>query len=109
MTNFFFSRFRHPLSLHNTPEPEDTDEKQPPIPSTPNYKIRVEMLQLAVLIAMPSPRRSQKDSILENLDLDPDDDGKESDQLHDIVFGVTRVNYRQPSNFTLLPLQPKPT
>jgi hypothetical protein len=104
MTNIF-SRFR-PISLHNTLEP---DEKQAPIPSTPNYKIRVEMLQLAVLIAMPSPRRSQKDSVLENLDLDPDDDEKESDELPNIVFGVTRVNYRQSPNPTLPPLQPKPT
>ena len=109
MSNLF-SRFRRALPLHNTLEPDATNEKQDPKPSTPNYRVRVEMLQLAVLIAMPSPPRSQrKNSILENLDLDPDDDEKESDdELPDMVFGVARVNYRQPPSPTLQ-LQPKPT
>lgn len=65
------------------------------------------MLQLAVLVAMPSPRtRSRrKDPILEkDLDLDPDDDEKD-DELPDVVFGVTRVNYQQPPSPTLQPKQ----
>ena len=68
------------------------------------------MLQLAVLIAMPSPHNSpKKDPILEKLDPDPDKDEKESDDvLPEMVFGVTRVNYRQPSSPTLPP-QPRPT
>ena len=68
------------------------------------------MLQLAVLIAMPSPHNSQrKNSILEKLDLDTDDDEKESYYvLPEMVFGVTRVNYRQPSSPTLPP-EPKTT
>lgn len=111
-TTTFFSRFRRSLSLHNTPEPDVTNEKQVPIPSEslPNYRVRVEMLQLAVLIAMPSPHRSlRKNAILEKLDMDHDDYEKESDDLlPNVVFGVTRVNYRQPSSPTS-PLQPKPT
>lgn len=105
MSNLF-SRFRRSL-LHNTIEPDTTNEKQASIP-TPNYRIRVEMLQLAVLIAMPSPRRSRRKNSVSKLEnLDPDDDEKESDdELPDMVFGVARVNYRQPPS-TLLPLQPK--
>jgi hypothetical protein len=106
-----FSRIRHSLSLNNALEPDDTsNEKHTPKPSTPNYRVRVEMLQLAVLIAMPSPHNSQrKDTISEKLDMDQDDEEKESDDvLPEMVFGVTRVNYRQPSSPTL-PLQPNPT
>ena len=103
MTNLF-SRFRRSLILHNTLEPDTIDEKQASIPSTPNYRIRVEMLQLAVLISMPSPRKSQR----KNPDLD-DDEKESDDELPSMVFGVTRVNYRQPPSPTLLPLQPKQT
>ena len=109
-TSKFFSRVRHSLSLNSSLEPDVINEEQTPIPSTPNYRIRVEMLQLAVLIAMPSPHNSpKKDPILEKLDPDPDKDEKESDDvLPEMVFGVTRVNYRQPSSPTLPP-QPRPT
>lgn len=96
MTNIF-SRFRRPL-FHNAVEPNVTNEKQAP---TPNYRIRVEMLQLAVVIEMPSPRKSQRKN--SNLDLDDDEN---DDGLPDMVFGVARVNYRQPPSPTL---QPKPT
>jgi len=59
------------------------------------------MLQLSVLISMPSPNRSQKKNhILENID--PDQDEEEADdedsELPNVVFGVTRVNYRQPKS-----------
>ena len=104
MSNLF-SRFCRSILLHNTThEPDVTNETQTPIPSTPNYRIRVEMLQLAVLVAMPSPRRSRRNNpILEKV-LDLDDDEKESDDdLPDMVFGVTRVNYRQPPSPTLQP------
>jgi len=112
MSNFF-SRFRvrrsSILSHDTTFEPDVTNnETQTPIPSTPNYRIRVEMLQLAVLVAMPSPRRSRRENPILEKDPDLDDDEKESDdELPDLVFGVTRVNYRQPSSPTSLPLQPK--
>ena len=117
-TSKFFSRIRNSLSLNRSLEPESPDvvlnnnENQTPIPSTtPNYRIRVEMLQLAVLITMPSPHNNapRKNPILEKLDLDADDDEKESnDVLPEMVFGVTRVNYRQPSSSTLPP-EPRPT
>jgi hypothetical protein len=97
--------------LNSALEPDDTNEKQTPIPSAPNYRIRVEMLQLAVLIAMPSPHNSQrKDSISEKMDIDKDDDEKESDDiLPEMMFGVTRVNYQQPLSSSTLPLQPNLT
>ncbi|KAF5315265.1 hypothetical protein D9619_007199 [Psilocybe cf. subviscida] len=37
--------------------PQDTTVASPPAPATPPVKIRVEMLQIAVLIAMPTPHR----------------------------------------------------
>jgi hypothetical protein len=111
MSNFF-SRFRVRRSIlsHNaTFEPYVThNETQTPIPSTPNYRIRVEMLQLAVLVAMPSRRRSRRENPISEKDPDLDDDEKESDdELPDLVFGVSRVNYRQPSSPTSPPPQPK--
>ena len=106
----FISRFRRSPSP-NALQSNVTNEKQPSSPSTPNYRVRVEMLQVAVFIAMPSPNRSQrKNHILDKTDPDPDDES--DDELPNIVFGVTRVNFRQPKSIpspTLPPLQPEPT
>ncbi|KAF8817031.1 hypothetical protein BYT27DRAFT_7247596 [Phlegmacium glaucopus] len=110
MTNLF-TRFRR-QSLHDVEELVHTNangEKQAP---GPNYKIRVEMLQLSVFISMPSPHRSQKKhQILENTD--PDRDEEEADdedpELPNMVFGVTRVNYRQPKSTQSPTLPPLPT
>lgn len=104
MTNCF-ARFCQlsVLDIDGT-EPVRTDAKgtkQDPSGSTPNYRIRVEMLQLSVLISMPSPNRSQKkNSILESADLDRDEEETDDKDLElpNMVFGVTRVNYRQPKS-----------
>ena len=94
-----FPRIRYSLSLNSSLEPDVISEKQIPIPSTPNYRIHVEMLQLAVLIVMPSPHNSpRKNSTLEKLNLDPDDDEKESDDV--LPEMVLDKSYR---------LQPRPT
>jgi len=88
-----FTRFPRP-SLPNIFQSNVTNEQQAPTPSTPNYKIRVEMLQLAIFIAMPSQDKShRKKHSLENNDPDPDDD-----KLPEVAIGVTRVNYRQPKS-----------
>jgi hypothetical protein len=95
MSNFL-SRFRRRPSLPNTLQSNVTNEQQAPTPSTPNYKIRVEMLQLAIFIAMPSQDKSPREKhSLENNDPDPDED---KDKLPEVAIGVTRVNYRQPKS-----------
>ncbi|KAF8964370.1 hypothetical protein BDZ97DRAFT_1919057 [Flammula alnicola] len=78
-----------------------------PTATTTGYKVRVEMLQVSVLISMPSPSRAAKKnakldrmgSYSDIIELDDDDDDDEEDRdepLPELVFGVTRVNYRQP-------------
>ena len=44
------------------------------------------MLQVAVLIAMPAPRRNTKE-------IDEDEDDDEEERLPELVMGVTRVGY----------------
>jgi len=106
MSNFL-TRFRRRASP-NIPQSNVTNEQQT---ATPNYKIRVEMLQLAIFIAMPSPDKShRKKQNLENNDPDPDEESH--DKLPEVAIGVARVNYRQPKSVpspTLPPLQPKLT
>lgn len=110
------SRFRRPplQSSQNTELVHSgaNGTKQAPSGSAPNYRIRVEMLQLSVLISMPSPNKSlRKNHILENTDPDRDEDEEvddEGSELPNIVFGVTRVNYRQPKSTPSSAL-PKPT
>ncbi|PPQ91682.1 hypothetical protein CVT25_012895 [Psilocybe cyanescens] len=65
------------------------------------YKVRIEMLQVSVVIAMPSQDRTIKknkalDSMEKNEIETEDEDDDEDSSLPEIVFGVTRVNYRQP-------------
>jgi len=73
-----------------------------PAPSGLPPKIRVEMLQISTLIAMPSPSRSQRKNqalalerkLLATSDAQSSDyeDDEEEPPLCDIVFGVTRVH-----------------
>lgn len=70
------------------------------------YKIRVEMLQVAVLIAMPSQNRFQRknarldryghsiaEEVLSSSDEGDDDDDDEKPPLPELLMGVTRVRY----------------
>ncbi|KAF8158398.1 hypothetical protein B0H34DRAFT_454599 [Crassisporium funariophilum] len=86
--------------------------------ATPGYRVRVEMLQISVLIQMPSPSRSQrKNTRLDKKTKEIEDDDEEDEEeegegeLPYMVFGVTRVNYRQPkvssASGTALPVQGK--
>lgn len=91
-------------------QPNANGAKQPSSGTTPNYRIRVEMLQLSVLISMPSQNKSQrKNHILEKTDLDRDEEEDDESELPNMVFGVTRVNYRQPKPTPTPLLLPKPT
>lgn len=61
------------------------------------------MLQVAVLIAMPSQSRViRKNAIFDNADKnaieEEDDDDEEESKLPELVLGTTRVNYRQPKS-----------
>jgi hypothetical protein len=94
-----FSRFRRSPLHHDSAQTElaHTDAKN--AKQGPNYRIRVEMLQLSVLILMPSPNKSQrKNHMLDNTDVEKEEADDEDSELPDMVFGVTRVNYRQPKS-----------
>lgn len=53
------------------------------------------MLQISVLIAMPTPTRpiNSSRSSLEKFDNDEDEDRS----IPDVVFGITRLPYKQPN------------
>ncbi|KAH9480444.1 hypothetical protein JR316_0007044 [Psilocybe cubensis] len=105
----FFSRTRptYPVSQ----ETDDTEalvdaEAIATTTDIPNpaitYKVRVEMLQVSVLIAMPCQNRSIKkgkalDPITNDIETEDEDDDEDA-PLPNLVFGVTRVNYRQPKS-----------
>ncbi|KDR82759.1 hypothetical protein GALMADRAFT_220749 [Galerina marginata CBS 339.88] len=80
-------------------EPASTAETK----TTTSYKVRVEMLQVSVLIAMPSQNRTiRKNAVLDRVgraDIEEDDDDDDDDDaenvLPELVFGITRVHYRQ--------------
>ena len=102
MTNNFLTRIRR-SSLHDargTQLPRDNAgaTKRTASGLASNYRIRVEMLQLSVLISMPSANKSKrKNHILEKTDPDRDEDDEDL-ELPNMVFGVTRINYRQPTS-----------
>ncbi|KAF8195422.1 hypothetical protein BJ912DRAFT_1040377 [Pholiota molesta] len=106
-----------PLVAAPPPPAATADASSPPAgpgaggisaPATPaGYKIRVEMLQVAVLIAMPSQNRFQRknarldrhghgieEEVLSSSD-EGDDDDDETPPLPELVMGVTRVRARR--------------
>ena len=126
----FHSRLRNFLRLSRRHDPDDFADAEPeiglpdnellnngnsaspmvPIP-TGGYKVRVEMLQVAVLIAMPSQRRTiHKNALLDQKhDIEEEDDDDEETPLPELLLGTTRVHYRQPKSGkeATLPVTPK--
>jgi len=88
LSSNLFARFRR-----SPPSSNANETTGAPSGTIPNYRIRVEMLQLSMLISMPSPNR--KNHMLEKTEEEADDEGSE---LPNLVFGVTRVNYRLPKS-----------
>ncbi|KAG5640160.1 hypothetical protein DXG03_000885 [Asterophora parasitica] len=87
-----------PPLVHDTPD-EKTVNKPP--------RVRVDMLQVSVLIAMPSPRRpsllnDSSSSIVKHSD---DTDDEERGHIPDVVFGITRLPFKH----TTATLAPTPT
>ncbi|CAA7261492.1 unnamed protein product [Cyclocybe aegerita] len=73
-------------------------------PQSTTYKVRVEMLQVSVLIAMPSPSRTAQKNArldarksLDGHDLEEEEEDDEG-KLPEVVIGVTRINHRQPKS-----------
>ncbi|KAF8073847.1 hypothetical protein FPV67DRAFT_1479532 [Lyophyllum atratum] len=79
-------------ALHRRDEisPEPPTVVQPESPA----RIRVEMLQISVLIAMPSPKPSNSSTS------SVDKTSLEEEQIPDIVFGVTRLPYKHSNQIT---------
>lgn len=65
--------------------------------STPgSYKVRVEMIQVSVLIAMPSSSRAQKKYAFDDSKPSFDQVDDESEEpLPEVAVGIARLNYRQ--------------
>jgi len=82
-----FSRLRRqqdPATL-----PEGIEHTQYPIVPVP--KTRVEMLQISVLIAMPSQDKSmRKNALLDSISPDDDDEAP----LPELALGINKVSYR---------------
>ena len=79
-----------------------------------SVKVRVEMLQVSVLIAMPSRDRMQKKDYMSRKSFDGAEEDDSEEPLPEMVFGVARMNYRHPSQTsgTTTPpmaLSPNPT
>ena len=102
--------FSHRISkiFDRSPAPADNVQLTSPAP-TGTYKVRVEMLQVSVLVAMPSlthtmRKNARLDRVPPNSDVNAityHDSGDESDEeegtvLPELVFGVARVNYPKP-------------
>ncbi|KAG5640144.1 hypothetical protein DXG03_000931 [Asterophora parasitica] len=87
-----------PPLVHDTPD-EKTVNKPP--------RVRVDMLQISVLIAMPSPRRPPLLNDSSSSIVKHSDDADDEDQCHipDVVFGVTRLPFKH----TTATLTPTPT
>jgi hypothetical protein len=107
---------RRQFSRAPTVDTPDTNVQLATPAPTGTYKVRVEMLQISVLVAMPSPGHAmRKNARLDRLrslptsDInaityhDNDESGDETDEeeegtvLPELLFGVTRVNYPKPS------------
>ncbi|KAF8908892.1 hypothetical protein CPB84DRAFT_1843256 [Gymnopilus junonius] len=89
------------LTDNELPNNGKSATQMPPAP-TGGYKVRVEMLQVAVLIAMPSQSRTNcKNAILDRagkqIEEEDDDDEGES-ELPELLLGTTRLHYRQPKS-----------
>lgn len=110
-------KFINPRRFSRAPTvdaPVTNVQPAPPAP-TGTYKVRVEMLQISVLVAMPSPGHAmRKNARLDRIRSPPtsdvntithhddDESGDETDDeeegtvLPELVFGVARVNYPKP-------------
>ncbi|RDB17916.1 hypothetical protein Hypma_000922 [Hypsizygus marmoreus] len=62
-------------------------------------RVRMDMLQVSVLIAMPTSNRPTTPSLHKLDDYDYDDDDDEDDEIPEVVFGITRLPYK-PNSLT---------
>lgn len=69
------------------------DEVKPPTEAEKPPKVRVDMLQISVLVAMPTPNRLNNSTFT----LDKRDENEEEVTIPEVVFGVTRLPYKPPT------------